>query len=420
MTLPKRILMMVDQDVGFDKRVHFFRDSYIRLGYQVDILDVRDFSGRVSFVSMIFSLLEVVYSLVKNPDRTISCFARFLRFCNRESVALFRSMPFFRYLKISFRETLVNYALGSRLRKKSFDYDFFHVNDFRCLVFFLGYSFGKKIPFLYDSHELHLFRNRGKWSVSRVLLNAVFEELGVSASTAVMTVSPAAQDLLSFLYPERKCFYIENRFYEAVDCFALNGFFRSDDRVAIVYVGVVNTGRGLDLLSMISRKCHDEIIVYVFAFGDAESARQKLESFDFDFNSDSVKIIFPTVSDINNDLMRIKGAHKTVYSWCFIEPICLSYKYAQPNKYFQYIEYGFPVIVSCNTFLSEEVEDKCLGIVCSKGDFVGDDFSDFFALAVDRYDDYKGNIGRYSQALRSEDLSDTVRDFISEFNGIRY
>jgi glycosyltransferase involved in cell wall biosynthesis len=48
---------------------------------------------------------------------------------------------------------------------------------------------------------------------------------------------------------------------------------------------------------------------------------------------------------------------------CLVSPTCLSYNYCMPNKLFQYISSGLPVLVSNCSSLAEFVSDHNIGLL---------------------------------------------------------
>jgi glycosyltransferase involved in cell wall biosynthesis len=49
--------------------------------------------------------------------------------------------------------------------------------------------------------------------------------------------------------------------------------------------------------------------------------------------------------------------------WCCVDDVCLSYRLSLPNKFFQALSVGIPVVATYGSYLAEIVEKYQLGFV---------------------------------------------------------
>lgn len=70
--------------------------------------------------------------------------------------------------------------------------------------------------------------------------------------------------------------------------------------------------------------------------------------------------------DYEQALADIAGSSRSAM-WCCVDNVCLSYRLALPNKFFQALAALMPVIVSQNTYLADIVMEHGVGYIFDGG-----------------------------------------------------
>ena len=108
-----------------------------------------------------------------------------------------------------------------------------------------------------------------------------------------------------------------------------------DRKRRIVYVGVLNVGRGLE--QMIDAMRHIDAELWLVGKGDIETAlKQQVE--DLQLQS---KVQFTGFLDREGVLQVLSGSYLGIN---LLEDTALSYRYSLANKFFDYVQYGLPQI----------------------------------------------------------------------------
>lgn len=409
----KKVLILIDQDYEKDRRVLFFKNLYSSLGFKVDLLDVRE-KIKKQYIFNFFRILITLFYFIFNFFEIFSVIHKILKIHEKEFGESFIRKKF-SFLKISIKETLGMYLDGVNA-KNNFsysDYEIVHANDLQCLIFAQGLSLRGKVKLIYDSHELNIFRNRQKKSKLRFFLNASAECLSTKNVDLVLTVSPPIVDFLRHAYDFKKIEMLENRFYSNEKGVVSNNCKEANNKIAIIYIGVINHGRGLEKLSQIFRKISDEIDVFIFSFGDKEKARNLTDDF-FLKKKKNLKIKFPETSDIKLEIDSIKKKYNLIFAWCYIEPVCLSYKMALPNKFFQYMDNSFPVIVADNTYLGDLVRCEKVGIVLPDAWKEDIEAKELLSLMKKEGNAMRENAFEYSKKMEKEPIDKKIKEIFKK------
>lgn len=236
--------------------------------------------------------------------------------------------------------------LSSRLERakilrgflKTRAYSVIHCHDFLMLETAYWARAGRVASLIYDSHELFLdsiaFANATP--LKRGLF-ALLEWLYVRQAAAILTVSPSIRETLS-KYPVRLVEVIENIPDWDIDTSRAAHPKRSHDsnsHIELVYQGVLSRERGLEILY--ECLCLLPLNYRLTLIGEA--------------STETIKYFSPLGSRV-----RFVGLvpHVELRQWLSeadigvypIQDRCLSYRYCLPNKLFEAILSGLPVIVS--------------------------------------------------------------------------
>ncbi len=265
----------------------------------------------------------------------------------REDVDVFRvERPRWRVPGLSF--LLHEWRLSRRL--VSLRPDVLHAHDSNALMPVAIASRCTRAPFVYDAHDLWLHRPRRERSkLYHFLQNAYYsliERLLVPRAAATITVSAPIVRHLERRYSLRKVALVPN-FPDGIDSGALGareirslpGMEQVPAAAPIVlYLGGLMAGRGLENLI--------KAMVFVdsahAAFLGSGHQREELVALSCRLGlADRVHLLDP-----------VPGSEVIAYSASAtigvspIVPSCLNYRYSLPNKLFQYMAAGIPVVAS--------------------------------------------------------------------------
>lgn len=287
---------------------------------------------------------------------------------SRDGVRVLRvDQPMRRFPGIRFLATTASRIL-SLLRT---DADVFHAHDTNALEAVGVAALRRRVPYVYDSHELWLGRsNRGRRRLYFALSNlyyALVERLLVPRAAAHITVSPPiarwlekrygiARVELVGNYPERPDAPVQPRTVRD-----LPGGQRIPPGAPIVlYLGGLLEGRGLEPLieALVSLPG-----VHLVTLGSG-ALRPVLEALAARLGvGDRVHMLPPVPSDevVAYSMSATVGVSANGLT-------CLSYELSLPNKLFQYMAAGIPVVAADYPQFREVVVDNGAGLLADTTD----------------------------------------------------
>lgn len=353
-----KIVMLVDEEITHDRRVLAALSGY----HEAEILCCRSTSlssGPLPIRVYVRGLFILLHAVVRGV-----CIWRILRrhfgLCAKDwTTGVLAS------LKAYFRAQRVAFNLRSRIDGARV----IHANDLFCGLIATELSRWKNIDFIYDAHEVEFHRNRRN-SWLRTAFDATVEYGIVRHAFEIRVVNVPIAALFQRVHginPERLRVVPNNHFIQhssdepakALSCGPL----------AFVYVGGGVRGRQLDKLS----EGADQLGVPVHAF--------------FIGNIPEVAIAGEWLigpAEYEDELISLVASHRCAM-WCCVDDVCLSYRLALPNKFFQALAVGIPVVVSAGTYLADLVIANNIGFV-----FDG------------------SNLDKIVQEMRAEDFSDKL------------
>ena len=219
------------------------------------------------------------------------------------------------------------------------------------------------VPFVYDAHDLWLGRPRRERSRAYFALNqawyALVERLTIPRAAAVITVSRPIADHLRRRYRLRRVHLVPN-FPEAVGAGSRRelrdlpgGDAIDQERPIVLYLGGLMAGRGLEQLVDAVGRVPDAQLVLL---GDGV-LEQPLR--DRAIRVGTPLVVLPPVSPTAVE----SYAESAAVGVSPIVPSCLNYRYSLPNKLFQYMAAGIPVVASDFPQVREVVEGAACGVV---------------------------------------------------------
>ena len=254
--------------------------------------------------------------------------------------------------------------------KEGITYDFVWCNDLPTL--YPGEKIAKHIgaKLIYDTHEIYLetlnqfFPSNPKlWKSVVYRFSLIFmktfgsiaEQRLIRKAKTVITVNMSLANYFRKKYEVRKIEIIMN-FPKAIKLdlnkiidFRKDYKFESTSKI-LIYQGVLNKGRGLNLLISSMKKISEEIKLIIVGDGFIKEELQELTK---ELNLiERVKFIDKVPLD--KLLYYTSGADLGIN---LLENLNLSKKLASPNKLYEYIHAGIPVICS-NTIENKKVIDR--------------------------------------------------------------
>ena len=336
----KKVTMTVFNNFRNDTRVLREAKSLLELGFRVRIMAI--FSTGQKEEEYIEGIR--VSRVILTPFHL-----RWIRWWERRKIArliiprmirLF-FMPFHRYIMFfEFEKKVIE-------RLEDDESDVYHAHDLNTLR--LGWKIssihGKKL--VYDSHELYLDRNRSRKAgpIKRMMIRR-FEKSLIRKCDKVITVNESIAELLCRRYGISDVEVIMNtppmQFFppENIGCDLREILRISDDKKIAIYVGSIQRNRGLEnlLRSMIFL---DSVHLVLMGYGDKEVLDELERIATKNGLSDRYSLFGPVPSE----LVPLYTSSADIG----VAPIlnsCLSYYLCSPNKVFEYMHAGIPVVAS--------------------------------------------------------------------------
>jgi len=257
-----------------------------------------------------------------------------------------------------------------------------YAHDLHAMITAISINLPRSCRITYDSHEVQFSRNR-KNGLLRSMLECGLEFIALHRADEAVFVNNRITNLMRAVYgklpPSRvrsNDFYVHH---------PLPHPHKNVLPPAIVYVGKGTSGRGFELLN--SSTAAKFFTVHMFLCG--LPIPEKFENNFWNIGA----------SDYKSELLGLVRSRRCVM-WCYLEPTCLSYKLATPNKFYQALAVGMPIVASKNTYLAEIVSTNNSGYIF---DDTGFD-SLYTAITTDNYWNLVKNIGFFRERIKNNTL----------------
>jgi len=281
-----------------------------------------------------------------------------------------------------------------------------HCNDLNALP--IGYLLKKlskrEVKVIYDCHEYETERDGMSSGVKKIL--KFFERRLIMYADAVITVSDAIANCYSQDYGIRKPSLVLNcPNYQSIGD---NDIFRNElgipqDKKVFLYQGGLKSGRGIELLVEAFKQSRREDCVIVFmGFGPLEQFIQEQQC--------SAIFFYPAVSPS----ILLNYTASADYGVSFIEDTCLSYRYCLPNKMFEYLMAGLPVLTSNLREMKQLVETHNLGVVADDNTVEGFVNALSASLEMD-YQQVRSNVEKVKKEFCWEEQEKVLLDVYKSF-----
>lgn len=354
----KKIANVVLNDFTNDSRVWKVSNTLAALGYQVSVLGMHNKGLKLNESVAGFEVERIKLITRPWPKWKPIQILKYVEFILRAS---------WRYRKV----------------------DIVHCNDLNALpVGLLIKCFGKNVKVVYDCHEYETEVN-GLVGIEKKAKRWMEHSL-IRYVNKIITVSDSIANEYARLYKVPKPYLVLNcpvyKEQPKRDLFRENLGIRLDQTI-FLYQGGLSKGRGIELLLESFTGLESDLNVLVFmGYGPLEDMIKKKAS---EFNS----IFFhpPVPPDV---LLSYTSAAD--YGVAFIEDSCLSYRYCLPNKMFEYLMAGLPVLTSNLHEMKRLVDTENVGIVTQENTVEG--FREAIAASLNQ--DYKAVQEKVFEARR--------------------
>lgn len=355
--MSKKILVITVNELKNDNRVINEANALVSFGHDVDLVCLRNRNSDQQGHSYKFNAFELKLFFEKWQK--------------------FYPVKFFKFFELIFRLLLIS-------RKKS--YEVIHAHDLDGLFVskFVKRLSKPAVKIVYDAHEYETEVN-GLTGIKKQFYK-ITERIFIKKIDAFITVSDSIASEYERLYGIKNATIILNtpnfsgyKNNRAYDHFRNKMNIRSDQRV-FLYQGYLKRGRGIELLIKAFQNMPDDKNVIVFLGNGllTEFVTDQSENSDVIFHHDFVS---------GDKIYEYTSSADIGIS--FIEDISLSYRYCMPNKLFEYMSAGLPVITSNLPDMKKFVQTYEIGLVAT------DNTVDGFANVIGRFNEK--NISMYKE-----------------------
>lgn len=276
--------------------------------------------------------------------------------------------------------------------------DLIHANDANTLVPAMIASKILGVPYVYDSHELWTKRNVRVDRILAPYVEQLIEALGIIRAAGVITVSPSIASWLQERYKLGQMpSLVRNIPLPKKDgpgqLRQLAGL--SENDTILSYSGGITTGRGLEEAVDCLATLPDDVHLVMLGYGDRAYIASLMERANLRGVDDRVHLVGPVgPSDVSSALSDADVALVA------IEPTVLSYRFALPNKLFEALHGGIPVVCTDLPDMKEVVEAYGAGEVFAWGDANG--LASAIAAVRQNRDSYADGAARAARELTWE------------------
>ncbi len=244
-------------------------------------------------------------------------------------------------------------------------YSICFAEDIYTLPFACIANFFKRGKIIYDSRELfgYLAGLTGRKIIQRLL--RLIEKTFIRRAYRVVVTGDMDAEFIKNEYGINNIIVVRNLpFYKKIDAaYDFRGKYGIDEKKKILlYQGMIHHGRGLKIM-FDQLKNTDKFVLVILGHGDNYEYYKNLS---VESGIDK-KVIFAGKVGQENLLNYTAGADAGI---SLIENISLSYYYALPNKLFEYIAAGIPVIASNLPQMKRIIEEYKVGIIVDPSDAV--------------------------------------------------
>ena len=337
----RQSIILVDDDVNGDLRLLRTKQA---LGSSVRLIDIRN-EAQQHHRSVFKVAFKVGWLVTQSLFVSFSHYRKLSRFLHCKTPDLV-----FSGLRACVRWLVRSVHAGTLLKKLSTldPPQLVYAHDLYCAVVTLVAPPSSATHLIYDTHELQIHRNR-KTGLVRIMIEHALEQRVLRQATEVRVVNKAILDVMAELYEMPATVRIEYNDHYPHHPTSIPPV---SNRPTLVYVGRGVRGRLLEFLDRPPTKVGFDVHAYLLG--------TRLPA--------SISGQYWHHGPENYEAHLLSLAQKTrCMMWCSVDTTCLSYKLATPNKFFQALAMGIPIIASKGSYLAEIAYKHGIGVVFDGG-----------------------------------------------------
>ena len=244
------------------------------------------------------------------------------------------------------------------------DSDIVHCNDLNALpvAVIIKKFFNKNVKIVYDAHE---YETETLYSTGiRKKIAQKLEKYFIKYTDSVITVSETIANEYVRLYNIEKPVLVFNTpYYKEIKPTNIfrEKFHISKEKNIFLYQGALSQGRGIEILLEAFTSLDENNIIIFMGYGlledhIKESAKKYMNIYFHEAVAPEEVLVYTSSAD---------------FGISTIEDSCLSYRYCLPNKMFEYMMAGLPVIVSDLPEMKKIIEVFNVGVVLHENSING-------------------------------------------------
>lgn len=255
-------------------------------------------------------------------------------------------------IRSSWNSFLRAHRVADELRLQIKGVGLIHAHDLYCGVIGAELARSNGARLIYDAHEVEFHRNR-KNSWLRFGFDWSIEKRVIESAHEVRVVNAPIAELYRSVYRgvDGRLRVVLNDHFPVHPIQAEN--IPASGSPKIVYVGGGTKGRQLEKLALVA--ADSRIPVHAFFIGEIPAF--------------ALEVGWATGGkDYEDELISLATSQRCMM-WCCVEHVCLSYRLSLPNKFFQALAVGMPIVVSAGGYLEKLVYRHEIGAVFDGNNF---------------------------------------------------
>lgn len=246
-----------------------------------------------------------------------------------------------------------------RMQRPLRRFDILHVNDFEPLpTAWLVKKFKSKMKLVYDSHEYQREKN-GLGGLNKKMIETL-EPIMIKSADAVITVSEGIEEEYKRLFNLKEVTVIFNAPHKVdvikKDLFR-DRFKLSKDVKIFLYQGAFHANRGVEQVIEAFGQMQGQQVAAVFM--GSGPLQSKVEEGSKKFNN-----VFYHPAVPYSEILEHTGSAD--FGLLTTENVCLNHYYCMPNKLFEYIQAGLPIISTDLFDCRRVIEKEEIGLILTE------------------------------------------------------
>lgn len=245
------------------------------------------------------------------------------------------------------------------------NYSLVHAHDFTALSIGFVISRLKRVPLIYDSHELWSESEHENYPVHIMKMAYLIEKYCAKKSNYVITVSDSIKYYLEDYFNNKKIATVRNipsYTYPQKSNIFREKFLISQDIPVLIYEGSIEQKRGLNIILDAINKIKELNFRFIF-LGDG-SYFDDLRSYIKANHLENLVVVLRSVPQ--NELIKyLSSSDIGVHA---ISNTCLNHEYCLPNKIFEYIHSGIGILCTDLKEMSKIVKSYNIGLTFNDND----------------------------------------------------